>query len=68
MTAILDSLLQSQAIVPLRLKFFHAYATDLIGTEVYAFPSSAEQILGVVENFLFSPVPHTYDKKVMEKL
>lgn len=49
-----------QDIVPLRLKQFHTYATGLIGTKVYDSPQ-AEQILGVVDNFLFSPVKHDYD-------
>jgi len=62
MTTTLNALLQSRDIVPLRVKFFHAYATDLIGTKVYD-STSADQILGTVENFLFAPVPHTYDDK-----
>jgi len=49
-----------QDIVPLRLKQFHTYATGLIGTKVYDSPQ-AEQILGVVDNFLFAPVKHDYD-------
>ena len=49
-----------QDIVPLRLKQFHTYATGLIGTKVYDSPQ-ANQILGVVDNFLFAPVKHDYD-------
>lgn len=55
MTATLTASLQSQRIDPLRVKQFHVYAKDLIGTQVYDSPS-AERILGTVENFLFAPV------------